>query len=248
VIKKYQVQIDSLNKETDDEKRNAVRERLAPYFMEVNKINYDFFSKHPASYFTAYCLRFYLRSLSIDSLLMFYSRLAPPVKESEFGKFLKSKIDLLTAGSPGAVVTNFSKKDINGTDISLTGFRGKYILLDFWASWCIPCRKNSPALRVLYSKYNKSGLEIIGVSDNDSSPDAWRQAVAQDSLPWWHVLRGLDPNKKRRNERNDSDINENFGISELPTYILINPEGIIMARYQENTEAIRNDLQKIFGY
>lgn len=246
--KKYQPQLDSLNKESDDVKREAIRERLGPYFEEVNKINFAYFFNYPNSYYTAYCLQFYLNKITLDSLYMFYSKLSPVVQESEFGVYLKTKMYLLRAGSPGSIAPGFFKKDINGNEISLAGLKGKYVLLDFWASWCIPCRKNNPGLKELYSRYHEAGFEIIGVSDNDSSPEEWRKAVFQDGLPWRHILRGLDKKKKMANERNENDILENFGIQELPTYILINPEGVIIGRYQENMEIIRGDLQKLFGF
>ena len=104
-------------------------------------------------------------------------------------------------------------------------------MIDFWASWCVPCRKGNPHLLQLYSKYKKKGFEIIGVSDDDSNHAAWRKAVEQDKIGVWkHVLRGL---KKMENGRYDKseDKSEAYGIHTLPSKILVGPDGVIIGRY-----------------
>ncbi|RYG08102.1 MAG: TlpA family protein disulfide reductase, partial [Chitinophagaceae bacterium] len=138
--------------------------------------------------------------------------------------------------------------DIGGKPLSLADFKGKYVLLDFWASWCVPCREGNPHLKKLYAQYKNKGLEIIGVSDDDSKPYAWKAAVAQDQIGMWkHVLRGL----KRVGDTYDrtNDISENFGIHTLPTKILIDRNGKIVGRYGgggESDEAMDKKLAEIF--
>jgi thiol-disulfide isomerase/thioredoxin len=145
----------------------------------------------------------------------------------------------------------FTKQDINGQTLSLASLRGKYVLLDFWASWCGPCRKGNPHLKSLYSKYKDKGLEIVGVSDDDRDLAAWKKAVEQDGIGIWrHVLRGLDMEKRMANQPNPDDISDYYGIHSLPTKILIDPQGKIIGRYGgggEDDEAMDKKLASIFG-
>jgi glutathione peroxidase-family protein len=98
----------------------------------------------------------------------------------------------------------------------------------------------------LYSKYKDRGFEIIGVSDDDSNHDAWHKAVEKDGLPWRHVLRGFDRQKLMKNEPNEKDISEKYGIHSLPTKILIDPNGVIIGRYDEQENALDEKLKEVF--
>jgi len=246
LIRKYKKLLDSLDVEKDAEKYDKIKERLIPYFFENDQKNFAFYAKHPQSYITPYGLRFYINTLSLDSLHMFYNAMGTNVKGSFYGKLLGREIELLAGGSPGSMAKNFTKTDINGNTLNLVDLKGKYVLLDFWASWCVPCRKGNPHLIQLYKQYKEKGIEFIGVSDDDRNPDTWRKAVDKDSLPWRHILRGLDMQKHRNNERNENDVNENFGIHLLPTMILIDRTGLIVGRFSENAEELDETLKKIF--
>jgi len=246
VEKKYRTQLDSLRTEKDAEKNAAIRERLAPYFAEMDEQDYVFFDKHPKSYVTAYMLRFHVSDLTLDSLTFFYNKMGAIMQQTLFGKYIGEEIKKLRGGSPGSMAKIFEAFDINDKKLSLADFKGKYVLVDFWASWCIPCRKGNPHLKELYAIYKDKGMEIIGVSDDDRNHDAWKKAVEKDGLPWKHVLRGLDIKKRLNNELNDQDINEKFGIHTLPTKILIDPSGMIIGRYGEEDEALNKKLKKIF--
>jgi thiol-disulfide isomerase/thioredoxin len=136
--------------------------------------------------------------------------------------------------------------------LKLTDFRGKYVLVDFWASWCVPCRAGNPHLLSLYAKYKDKGFEIIGVSDDDSNHEAWKKAVEKDGIGVWkHVLRGLkrDPNSEYGFDKSAS-ISDRYGISSLPTKILIDPAGVIIGRYGgggEDDAAMDKKLAEVFG-
>ena len=223
----------------------AIQQKFEPYNRRMSRIDREFFERHPRSYVTAYQMRFYVSRLSLDTLQMIYDRMGKNMQETVYGRELGEEIRKLINGSPGSRAGVFTAMDINGKQISLSDYRSKYVLLDFWASWCVPCRKGNPHLKQLYAKYRDKGLELIGISDDDSNPDAWRKAVEKDGLPWLHVLRGL----KRVPEGYDrsNDISELYGIHTLPTKILINPEGVIIGRYGEKEEELDKKLKEVFG-
>ena len=233
-----------IRKEKDKEKASAISDKMVPYIRQLDSIDYKFFAATPSSYVTAYMLRFHVADFSWQGLEAYYTKLGTDVQGSRYGRYIKEQIEKLKTGSPGLVANDFSKADINGRMISLSEFKGKdFVLLDFWASWCIPCRKANPHLRQIYAKYRNKGLEIIGVSDDDGQEEKWKKAVEQDSLSWRQVLRGRDKEK----ERNENDLHEKFGIHDLPTRILIDRNGIIVGRYDEDDKELDKKLKEIFG-
>jgi thiol-disulfide isomerase/thioredoxin len=174
------------------EKANDIRNQFDPFNEKMEKIDHAFIAKHPDSYLSASLLTYRLSDLPLDTVLLYYDQFTPRIKDSSFGRQLFTEIEKLKKGAPGAIATLFETSDIHGQPIGLADFKGKYVLLDFWASWCIPCRKGNPHLKELYAKYQPQGFEIIGISDDDTKPDAWKNAVAQDCIGMWkHVLRGL---------------------------------------------------------
>ena len=226
---------------------NDIRNRFEPFNKKLDQIDYAFISKNPNSYLSAYLMIFKVSDLALDSIELFYNGFSQKVKQSGSGKQIANEIVKLKKGSPGAIATVFTSTDIAGKPLSLADFRGKYVLLDFWASWCVPCREGNPHLKNLYSQYKDKGFEIIGISDDDTKPEDWRAAVAQDGIGMWkHILRGL----KRTNEGYDrtNDISENFGIHTLPTKILIDKEGKIIGRYGgggQSDEAMDKKLKEV---
>lgn len=255
VEKRWAVVMDTLtevNKRSNVEYQKLKDWALLPYFAEMKDLDYTFFANHPQSPVTAFELGFHVTTLTLDSLEMFYNRLGKKIQQSNNGKHLAIEIQKLRAGSPGSIAANFKAIDINGSPISLSDFKGKYVLLDFWASWCVPCRASNPHMIKLYHQYHTKGLDIIGVSDDDSKPDAWKKAVAKDGVGIWHnVLRGFDKNKMEKGEKNEKDIAEKYGIHSLPTKILIDRKGAIIGRYDQGTDeeekAMDAKLKSIFS-
>ena len=159
------------------------------------------------------------------------------LQQTQAGKDIAEEIRKLAAGSPGSPAADFTAKELNGSTFSLSALRGKYVLIDFWASWCVPCRKSMPHVRELYERYKGKGLEVLAVSDDDHDSTVWKKAVAKDGTGIWHnVLRGFDMDKRMKNLPNDKDISEKFGIHSLPTKILIDPQGTIIGRYDQGTD------------
>ncbi len=249
IAKRMKPLSDAYNKEKNPEKAAVIREKMEPFFNEFKEADYRYYRAHPSSYLTAYSLRFHFSELSVKEMEEYYSGFNETVKQSSYGVLLKNEIEKLKGGSPGAVARDFSMPGLNNDTVRLSSFRqNKYVLLDFWASWCIPCRKGNPHLKELYAKYKEKALEIIGISDDDYNPEKWKKAVGEDSLPWLHVLRGIDWVKVRKGEKSENDINEKFGIHTLPTKILIDKSGIIIGRYNENEDnKLDAKLKELFG-
>lgn len=241
------------SKETDPDKADSIKRQAEPLMRQAEEIDFEFFKNHPSSLVTAFTLQFYVSSLDYEKLTNYYEGLSAEIKQSRLGKDLLKEINNLKAGSPGSTAADFTTTDVNGNLLSLADFKGKYVIIDFWASWCVPCRKSFPHLIGLYNQYKDKGLEIICIADDDKNPEAWKAAIEKDNTGMWHhALRGLDMDKRMKNEENPNDISDKFGIHSLPTKILIDPNGVIIGRYvgdgeTEDTSSIDAKLKEIFG-
>lgn len=139
----------------------------------------------------------------------------------------------------GQIAPDFRQQTPKGDTIRLSDFRGKYLLLDFWASWCGPCRGENPNLVKAYDQYKDKGFEILGVSmDNPGQRDAWLEAIEADGLTWAQVsdLRGT---------KNEAAVL--YGITMIPANFLLDPDGKIIAKdlrgqvMTDKLDAIFND-------
>lgn len=237
---------------TDNLKKEASKARYAlePLQALFQQKDLQFMDKYPGGYVAAYLLKSHLRQLSVAEAGQRYAKLAPEVAASRMGVAIKSQIDEEKGGAVGAVAANFSSKELRGDQLSLSDYKGRYVLVDFWASWCVPCRQGNPHLLSLYAKYKDKGLEIIGVSDDDGKPDAWKKAVEQDQIGVWkHILRGLKKSADGGYDRSES-IADKYAIHSLPTKVLINPKGVIVGRYGgggESDAAMEKKLDEIFS-
>ena len=246
-----QAKKDEATLETLKEKANMAKDAMDPYYAQMRKIDEEFMDKNPGSFVTASLLRFAVTRMPLKEGQERYNKLSDAVKKTGLGKEIKNELDELLAGSPGATAFQFASTELRGEELKLTDYRGKYVLIDFWASWCVPCRKGNPHLLALYSKYKDKGFEIIGVSDDDNNLPAWEKAVNQDGIGVWkHVLRGLKRVDGPEMYDRSASISDKYGISSLPTKILVDPKGVIIGRYGgggEDDEAMDKKLSEIFG-
>ena len=144
----------------------------------------------------------------------------PKLLESPLGKNLSDKLLKAKKTAVGQPFIDFKAKDINKKDFQLSKVKSKYILLDFWASWCGPCRAENPFVVKAYEMYHSKGLAIVSVSLDDNESD-WKAAVAKDHLNWIHVssLKGFDEPAAKL-----------YGISAIPQNFLIDSAGTIVAK------------------
>jgi thiol-disulfide isomerase/thioredoxin len=246
VHKEMQPINDRLMEETDHEKAAAIRAELQPYDAVEKKITYQFLKESPNSYVTLNIMWLYVTQMSLDSVKLIFNSFNDELKATIEGKEIANKIKQVEKGMPGRVAPAFTKTDINGKTLSLADFKGKYVLLDFWASWCVPCRKGNPHMIKLYNEYKDQGFEIIGVADDDQNNAAWKGAVKKDSVGIWrHVLRGLKMPNGMLDRSNPNDVSLQYGISSLPTKVLIDPSGKIIGRYGDTFGGSDEQMDKM---
>lgn len=153
---------------------------------------------------------------------------------SEMEKQAEAEAEAAKKQAAGVTAPDFTLNDINGKPLALSSLRGKYVVLDFWGSWCGWCIKGFPEMKKYYEKY-KGKFEILGVDCNDRE-EKWRKAVKDHALPWLHVY----------NTR-DSKLLEKYGVRGFPTKILVGPDGKIVKTYVGEDPAFYTFLDDTFG-
>ncbi len=165
-----------------------------------------------------------------------YAGMAKNLPASKYTKALDTRIKEEKPLSVGSDVPEIALAGENGEAIKLSSLRGKYVLIDFWASWCRPCRMENPNNVRLYNAYKEKGFEIYGVSlDNDKN--AWAAAIKKDSLTWLHVsdLKGWQSSAARQ-----------FKVTSIPYTVLIDPQGKIIGKNLRG-EALAAKLATLFN-
>ena len=181
-----------------------------------------------------------MRDLSYEHLDSIYNALAPNVQESPLMTEVREELAARKRVQPGMPAPDFTLQTPDGGTLSLSDLRGKYVILDFWASWCAPCRAAFPAMKEIYAQYKDKGLEILGIS-NDSRREDWLRALEQDQLPWKSVVDEF-PAEGFGTAR----VISMYAVSYLPTLILIDPDGKIVGTL-DGEPAVKAKLAEIFG-
>lgn len=193
---------------------------LKPIMARIESGLDSFIFSHPDSYVTLDAVMDN-RTMVIDPATFgrYYDPFSKRVMSSFTGKKLTAKYDKAKQIAVGKAV-DFTQTDDKGNEFKLSSLRGKYVLVDFWASWCVPCRAENPHLLKAYNQLKDKKFEIVGIS-LDETKAAWLNAVKHDGMPWIQVsdLKGFK-----------SEIAVKYGISAIPQNFLINPEGIIIAK------------------
>jgi thiol-disulfide isomerase/thioredoxin len=190
--------------------------------------------------------------MSLEQMKGAYDKLDAMAKETSSGKEIAAEIANLERVMPGKPAPEIAKNDlVTGKPFALSSLKGKVVLLDFWASWCVPCRKSNPHVKALYEKYRKKGFDVVYVADNDSRPEDALKAIEQDGIKkYHHVLRGLkimkDANGKMTGYDKSEDVSEQYAIHFLPTKYLIDREGNIIGKVTD--EELDAKLKEIFGF
>ncbi|MEO9210969.1 MAG: TlpA disulfide reductase family protein [Ginsengibacter sp.] len=213
-------------------KFDSLRAVLKAESTEMKTAGIVFITHHPNSVVSAYFLGIYVHGVSIDSAEFLYSQLTPEVKNSRYGYWDKTEINKIKQSSTGVVASNFSVKDIKGQEISLPLLKGKFILLNFWASWCVPCREEIPLFKKIYNEYHLKGFEIVAISIDRDIQD-WKKTIKKENIGnWYNVLVNESISK------NYPNVNQ-----PIPSQILIDKEGKIIWRSDDKTR--KDDLESV---
>lgn len=230
--------------EGDSSLLHAMRNTREEQSRKDAKLRMDFIRKNPGSLTSMYFLTGFMNELPIEELNSIYTGLNERHKTSTYGKTVAGKIESVRATAIGKKAVPIQKKDMNGMPVNLETLKGKYVLLDFWGSWCGPCRQGHPHLKDLYSRYKSKGFEIVGIAQEQRSSleenkKTWLEAIEKDGIPWIQVL---------NNEGISAfDAVKAYGITAFPTKILLDKEGKIIARYVGDDEALDNKLKELFA-
>ncbi|MEQ8685685.1 MAG: TlpA disulfide reductase family protein [Imperialibacter sp.] len=183
---------------------------------------------------------FALNYMDAEAQFPFFDSLATRFQnglpDSRFTKELVTRVDNMRALAVGAMAPEINLPNPDGESIALSSLRGKYVLVDFWAAWCKPCRQENPNVLASYNRYKDKGFEILGVS-LDRTRDAWLQAIEDDGLTWKHVS-----DLKYFN----SEAAATYQINAIPATYLIGPDGKIVAKNLRG-ESLERKLEEIFG-
>lgn len=222
--------------------RDSINKLQEPYHKLYKEYSQNYIQNHTNSYYATQFIFPDMGRMTYEELKAAWEKLTPEVQKYGVGaNLIKNELEVLAKVRPGKPAPDFTANDINGKPFTLSSLKGKVVIIDFWASWCVPCRKSNPHMRELYAKYHKKGLDMVYVSDDDSNPAKWKAAVEKDQLVgdgFHHVLRGLkilDRTTYKMDKTND--ISDKYAIHYLPTKYLIDKKGNIVCKINEGEDA-----------
>ena len=220
---------------------DSLAENLRAQYQEAENQKKDkireFINKHldktVGLYLATRNLSYDMNGEELDALINSFD---PSLAESRYYVNLRERANKLLALSVGKVAPEFSLPDPEGNMVALSDFRGKYLLVSFWASWCPYCRAENPHLVKVYEQYNNQNFEILGVS-LDRAKEPWLMAIDDDGLPWIHVsdLKGWE-----------NEASSLYGVASIPSTILLDPDGVIIGRNLMGEE-LDQKMDELFG-
>lgn len=202
--------------EKEENKAMKIWRSISIINTKVKKIRINSIATFPPSLITMSELYFLRNDLTTDSLKLLFNRFPPKLRNTKYGKVIKEYISTSNL-KIGSHFKDIVGRNLNNKEVKLSDYKNKVILLDFWASWCGPCRLENKELGILFKKYERNGFEVVSFSI-DTDPEAWKLASEQDSITWVNIsdLRGFFSKQAA-----------SYKIRAIPKAILINRNGTI---------------------
>jgi len=210
----------AFSKSTDPNLKSELRKQIADIKNEEYRAYLNYAKAHPNSLIIANIAEVYTTTWGKEKTKDIYQLFTPAIQKTTYGKNIESFLTLNQEIKIGGKYVDFEQANASGKKVKLSDIKGKYILLEFWGSWCGPCREENPGLVKTYTAYKAKGFEILGVAA-DNNKAAWLKAIKDDGLPWENV-------SDLKGDKNEAGLI--YGINAYPTNYLIDENGIIIAK------------------
>lgn len=208
---------------------------------DMTAVQDNFIANNPDSPLSLDLLGQQFMQLELADFEARFNKLGEGVKGSEKGVATADRIAKAKAMEPGNPAPAFTKKDKDGNTVTLADYKGKYVMIDFWGTWCGPCRASHPHLIQLHDKYQPLGVEFINIAQEggNDAREKWLKAIEEDGLTWTQIL-----NDEGQEE---CDVVSLYAINAFPTKVLIDPQGLIVEKWIGDSPAVDAKLEEIFG-
>jgi peroxiredoxin len=241
---------DAIKKSNWNNQLNILKRKISDENAKIDSIHLKYLFDNPKSFVSAYYLYSIILGndkITLDSLKWVFSKLDTIVQKGTYGERIHDDIRKRENVLIGVVAPDFKTTDINNQVVTLSQFRiSNIVLLDFWASWCIPCRKNTPHLKTIYNQYHTKGLEIIAVSI-DTDKQVWVTAVKEDGTNIWYNIRD-GYNIFRPQDLTNQDVYFHYFYNSIPVQILIDFDGKVIGHWIGSSPENNEALDKLIAY